>query len=375
MAQYYRITQDWEVLEDIARTVKAFQTFYLDATDNGYEGLGGYFSHIDYTTMRADTPALDQNQSRKNWNSIGDHIPAYLVNLILALDPPCGGPGRDKMERLLHTCLHILETTANLIVEKFPDKNPEIPYVNERFQANWDPDQKWGWQQNRAIVGHNLKIAWNLTRVHNYCRFRAAREVREGEKDRAQQYERDAKKFLDLAKRLGKAMVDHGLDQIRGGCFDAVERKPAGGMPIEFTWGNTKDFWQQEQGILAYLILHGATAGDTEYLKLAREMAAFWNKFFLDHDHRGIFFRVNAEGQPVVEGIYSQKAGHSVAGYHSFELNYLAHIYIRSYVRGKSPGSLIFVYFSFPIKNRAAPRSMCCPTFLSRMSWKSPASK
>ena len=26
-------------------------------------------------------------------------------------------------------------------------------------------DQTWGWQQNRAIVGHNLKIAWNLTRM------------------------------------------------------------------------------------------------------------------------------------------------------------------------------------------------------------------
>ena len=30
-------------------------------------------------------------------------------------------------------------------------------------------------------------------------------------------------------------------------------------MPTQFAWGATKDFWQQEQGILAYLILYGAT--------------------------------------------------------------------------------------------------------------------
>lgn len=103
-------------------------------------------------------------------------------------------------------------------------------------------------------------------------------------------------------------------------------------MPIEFTWGNTKDFWQQEQGILAYLILFGATQ-DYRYLELAREMEVFWNACFLDHDNRGIFFRVNDNGHPIIEGSYGQKGGHSVSGYHVFELNYLAHIYTRSFVR------------------------------------------
>jgi len=62
-------------------------------------------------------------------------------------------------------------------------------------------------------------------------------------------------------------------------------------------------------------------------------MAAFWNAFFLDHDSRGIFFRVSDNGSPVIEGSYGQKGGHSVSGYHVFELNYLAHIYTRSFVR------------------------------------------
>jgi mannose/cellobiose epimerase-like protein (N-acyl-D-glucosamine 2-epimerase family) len=341
MAQYYRITQDWEVLKDIERTVKAFQTHYLDSPENySFSGLGGYFSHIDYATLRPDVEALGDNRLRKNWNSIGDHIPAYLVNLILALDPP-----PHEMEGLLRTCRKILDQTARLILEKFPD--PDSHYVNERFHADWTPDHHWRWQQNRAVVGHNLKIAWNLTRVANYYRCLGAEDRRQGENTACQQHEQLANDFLGLAKKLADAMAIYGLDQVRGGCFDVVERQTKSKLPMEFVWGNTKDFWQQEQGILAYLILHGAT-GEGRYLTLAREMAAFWNIFFLDHDNRGIFFRVSAEGRPVIEGVYGEKGSHAVGGYHSFELNYLAHIYIRSFVKSKNTTDSNFCLYFYP---------------------------
>lgn len=327
LAQYYRITQDWEVLKDIERTINSFQAYYLDSPEHGFGGAGGYFSHIDYATLCPDTEALGQNRLRKNWNSIGDHIPAYLVNLILALDPP-----PHEMEPLLRTCRKILDVTAKLILEKFPD--PDCVYVNERFHADWTPDHEWGWQQNRAVIGHNLKIAWNLTRVANYYRCLAEEDFQQGENTRAQERTNLANDFLNLAKKLGDTMAISGLDQVRGGCFDAVERHPQGGLPIDFSWGNTKDFWQQEQGILAYLILHGAT-GEGRYLALARELQAFWNIFFLDHDNRGFYFRVTAEGRPAITGAYGLKGSHSGDGYHAFEMNYLAHIYIRSYVKPK----------------------------------------
>ena len=355
LAQYYRITQDWEVLEDIKRTISTFQTHYLDSPENGYEGLGGYFSHIDYATLRADAEALGDNRLRKNWNSIGDHIPAYLVNLTLALDPP-----PHQMESLLRTCRKILDTTARLILEKFPD--PDSHYVNERFHADWTPDHQWRWQQNRAVVGHNLKIAWNLTRVANYYRCLADQDRRQGENNSAQQHELLANDFLALAKKLGDTMAIYGLDQMRGGCFDVVERQKQAGLPMQFTWGNTKDFWQQEQGILAYLILHGAT-GEGRYLTLAREMAAFWNIFFLDHDNRGIFFRVTAEGRPAVEGVYGLKGSHAVGGYHSFELNYLAHLYIRSYVEGRETDGNNFCLFFCPDKNSCRTAFNVLPDF------------
>src|SRR4029079_12221189 len=104
-------------------------------------------------------------------------------------------------------------------------------FVNERFFADWTPDHNWGWQQNRAVVGHNLKIAWNLTRVANYYRSDAAR-IRDDEPAMAQANEAYADKLEALAKDLADKMAIAGVDQLRGGCFDAVARNPPGGVPI-----------------------------------------------------------------------------------------------------------------------------------------------
>jgi mannose/cellobiose epimerase-like protein (N-acyl-D-glucosamine 2-epimerase family) len=349
LAQYYRITQEWEVLDDIERTINAFNDFYLDdekARSKNYPGYGGYFSHIDYVTMRPDTDTLGKNKSRKNWNSIGDHIPAYLTNLLLALDPLPKGDRSGSIARMKDKCQQMLEMTSSLIVDKFPDPDPEIPYVNERFHEDWKPDQNWGWQQNRAIVGHNLKIAWNLTRCGNYLLCKEMEHLGKGNRDTASQYASQAQRYFNLAVKIGDRIATHGVDDIHGGLFDAVERKPGNGMPIEVTWNDTKDFWQQEQAVLAYLILHGVSDPQNHFLKLAQEMMAFWNLYFLDRDNRGIYFRVNDNGHAIVKGQYANKGGHSISGYHAFELNYLAHIYISTYIAGKpGPENNFTIYF------------------------------
>lgn len=346
LAQYYRITLDWEVLDDIGRTVRTFNDFFLDLESKyGEDAYGDYFSHLDYATMSWDSPALGDNQARKNWNSIGDHIPAYLVNLMLALEPLPVTEGRfEELQRFLDICKKILRTTSTIIIEQFPDPDSNVPFVNERFLRNWQPDQTWRWQQNRAVVGHNLKIAWNLTRVANYYYFAADKAAAENPEE-AEQSKQLGDRLMKLADKLGASMAEIGVDLYRGGIFDTVERNPRNGMPLEFPWSNTKDFWQQEQALLAYLILHGCSNEDEaqkkEYLRLAQETAAFWNLFFLDQENKGVFFRVTDGGTPVTQGDYDNKGGHAISGYHAFELNYLAHIYISSYVT-KKPFCLYF---------------------------------
>jgi mannose/cellobiose epimerase-like protein (N-acyl-D-glucosamine 2-epimerase family) len=309
LTQFYRISNDWETLDDIRRTMNLFNQRFRDQDQKGY------FSHIDYATFRPDTPALGDNCNRKNWNSIGDHTPAYLLNLMLAIAnvPSC------EFSNLYNACRQMQEELADLITEKFPDPDPGIPYVQERFHRGWSPDRTYKWQQNRAVVGHNLKIAWNLTRVFNLLGKKA---------------------YLDLAVELGDSMIAHGLDRIRGGWFDVVERQPRNNMPIEFTWHNRKAWWQQEQGILAYLVLYGNT-GTENYLKVARESIAFWNMTYLDFDYGGVYFDVTDDGLPYTKEVRALKGSHSKSGYHVFELNFLVQLYIRTFVT-KTPFRLYF---------------------------------
>jgi mannose/cellobiose epimerase-like protein (N-acyl-D-glucosamine 2-epimerase family) len=339
LAMYYRITQDPMVLCDISRTMRMFDQYYLDPV------YGGYYSHIDHSTMRPDRNQIKENDLKKNWNSIGDHIPAYLVNVILALEP-LPEEGREDMRELLGKSQEMLRTLTDLILDKFPDKDPSIPYVNERFNKDWTPDHAYGWQKNRAIIGHNFKIAWNLTRVANYYRGHA-KEARGQKETRKELWSAEAlaARCMAMAEWLGRSMTELGVDQLRGGCFDAVEREPTPGMTVEFPWGNTKDFWQQEQAILAYLILHGATQ-DVFYLSAARETEAFWNLFFLDREHRGMFFRVSDSGMPILSGEYGLRGGHSdSSGYHTFELSYLAHVYTRSQIGDGDADRTLCLYF------------------------------
>ena len=338
LAMYYRITGDWEVLYDIRLTVRAMLEVWGDwkTRDGGGEYLDGFYSHVDPVSFTVDDNSMNRpgrwdNRRTKNWNSIGDHIPAYLANLILALDPlptvedkcECAG-FHDEMEKFLAACTEILETTASLIHEHFPENGS--PFVQERFrktqgekeEQDWVPDKNWNWQQDLGVVGHNLKISWNLTRVGNWY-------LAKGEQEKADS-------LFNLAERLGKDMGVIGIDQVRSGVYDTMQRDVSAlDVPIQFGWENTKDFWQQEQGILAYLIMYGQNR-DPEFLELARELSAYWNVNFLDRERAGIFFRVNDNGQPIIAGEYGDAAGHSKSGYHVFELGYLAHIYQMAYL-------------------------------------------
>ncbi|APU13587.1 AGE family epimerase/isomerase [Actinoalloteichus fjordicus] len=291
LVQTYRVTGDPAIRRDIEGTIRLFRRFFADPR------RGGYFSHIDPVRLSPHEESLGRNRSRKNWNSVGDHAPAYLFNLYLATGDP--------------TYRDMLEHTFDMIVSHFPDRGPGgSPFVQERFHEDWSPDREWGWQQDRAVVGHNLKIAWNLTRMN------AA----------VPKFE-----YQQLARRLAETMPAIGRDPQRGGWYDVLERQPRDGRH-DFVWHDRKAWWQQEQAILAYLVLAGHT-GDADHLRHAREAEAFYNAFFLDHDEGGVYFTVLAEGLPYLLGTERLKGSHSMSMYHAAELCYLATVYSRLLVR------------------------------------------
>ena len=143
--QTYRITGDPRILNDAELTVDLFDRFFLD------QELGGYFSHLDPITLDARSTSLGENKGKKNWNSVGDHAPAYLINLFLATND-------DRYAKFL-------ESTFDTICEHFPDYDAS-PFVQEKFFEDWSHDSTHMWQQDRGVVGHNLKIAWNLMRMY-----------------------------------------------------------------------------------------------------------------------------------------------------------------------------------------------------------------
>src|SRR5262249_2156348 len=133
--------------------------------------------------------------------------------------------------------------------------------------------------------------------------------------------------YVKLARRIAEEMPKWGMDKQRTGWYDVVERvRGPGDLFHRVVWHDRKAWWQQEQGILAYYILAGWTGGDT-YLKYARESAAFYNSWFLDHDDGAVYFNTLANGLPYLLGTERFKGSHSMSGYHSFELAYLCSIY------------------------------------------------
>jgi hypothetical protein len=291
--QTYRVTGDPRILSDAEMTVDLFDRFYLD------KHKGGYFSHLDPITLDARSEALGPNEGKKNWNSVGDHAPAYLINLYLAT-------GEDRYAKML-------EYTFDTIAGHFPDYE-HSPFVQEKFFEDWSQDQTHMWQQNRGVIGHNLKIAWNLMRQYGLT---------------------PKKEYEDLARKIAEVMPAIGGDGQRGGWYDVMERMREPGQEWNrFAFHDRKAWWQQEQGILAYLILCGVLGGD-QFRKLSRESSAFYNAFFLDHDDGAVFFNVLASGIPYLMGTERFKGSHSMSGYHSFELCYLAQTYTNLLITGK----------------------------------------
>jgi len=298
--QTYRLTGDPRILADAEKTVDLFDECFKD------HEKGGYYSHIHAVTLSAHEESLGRNKAKKNWNSVGDHAPAYLINLWLAT-------GEERYKKML-------EDTFDTITTHFPDYD-ESPFVQEKFFDDWSKDQTWGWQQNRAVVGHNLKIAWNLMRFY----AEMGKDV-----------------YLDVAKKIAKLMPDVGYDNQRFGWYDVVERILGEDEKFHrYAWHDRKAWWQQEQGILAYLILQGHMPDSVEYKKYSDESAAFYNAFFLDNNDGGVYFNVLANGVPYLVGTERFKGSHSMSAYHSTELCFLSTVYIDLMIK-KRPLDLHF---------------------------------
>ena len=74
--------------------------------------------------------SLGPNRARKNWNSVGDHAPAYLINLV-------AGDRRAEVRRLARS-------TPPTRSRSTSPTTTNSPFVQEKFHEDWSHDQHLG---------------------------------------------------------------------------------------------------------------------------------------------------------------------------------------------------------------------------------------
>ena len=140
------------------------------------------------------------------------------------------------------------------------------PFVQEKFHEDWSTDQRLGLAAEPR--GRRPQPEDRLEPdAHPTARGRTTTTSRSREKIAEPDAEASA------ATRSAAA----------GTTWSSATLQPRARPCHRYAWHDRKAWWQQEQGILAYLILHGSLK-KPEYLKHARESSAFYNAFFLDHD-------------------------------------------------------------------------------------------
>ena len=165
------------------------------------------------------------NRARKNWNSVGDHAPGYLINLCLAT-------GDDAVRRLPRATPPTRSSTH------FPDYD-NSPFVQEKFHEDWTHDQHVG--------------------LAAEPRRRRAQPEDRLEPDAHPQPAAERRSTSSSREKIAELMPTVGSDRQRGGWYDVMERElqPTARSVHRFVWHDRKAWWQQEQAILAYLILAG----------------------------------------------------------------------------------------------------------------------
>ena len=343
LTQTFLVTRNKALLVNVVRTMNAFDRFFK------VEGRRGWWSHIDVTTHQPCEERLGINKGGINWNSVGDHIPAYLFSLLAALGPKYKKSNADAdLNELREHADDMLKEAVEIIVREFPGE--DHPTVRERFnldeEGNFVYNSRYGWQKNRAIIGHNFKIVWNLTRAANYFNAQGDRAERAGHSELADDYRERAQSAAQLAERLNDDMMRLGIDPVSFLLHDGIERQPTIPGELQVPWGPHGDFWQHEQVVHAlgeqygWHMRLGNVQKAEKILEYWRKLNLVWTEKFLDQVNRSVHFRINDQFSPIAQS-YNHIGGIDIAGYHESEYALLQNFMTKMYLT-KKPFSLTF---------------------------------
>ena len=224
----------------------------------------------------------------KSFNATVDAITTHVLHLYLLT-------GEDQYRRRL---LQLADNMQRRLVGSMAQQT--IGFV-ESFDAGWNWTNSTANYNTRTIIGHVLKTAWCLARLH--------------------QLFPDTSYVAD-AERMTRQVWQNAYDHDYGGPYKDYDRI-TGQMFMYGQADTAKAWWQMEQAITDGFMLYDITR-DPIFLQMADESTDFFMNYFVDHTYREVYSdRTRRGGQ--IWG--TEKGSSGKAAYHSTETGYYLYLY------------------------------------------------
>jgi mannose/cellobiose epimerase-like protein (N-acyl-D-glucosamine 2-epimerase family) len=240
----------------------------------------GYYDNVSFDWS---------SRNGKTFNATVDAVTTHVLALyLMTLDPA-------YKERLLQLADQMLQRLVGSMGQQV------IGFV-ENYQTDWSWNNNTANYNTRTIMGHVLKTAWCLGRIHQLF---------------------PDSSYVAAAESLVGDVWTKGYDHDFGGPYKDYDRVT--GSMFMYGQDTAKAWWQMEQAVTAGLILYDITRND-QYLQMADETVDFFMKYFVDHVYGDVYADRFKNGAPIVAW-GNDKGNSSKAGYHSIELGYYLYLY------------------------------------------------
>jgi hypothetical protein len=201
----------------------------------------------------------------------------------------------------------LMQLKGNILNTLVPTMAPQKIGFVESFYTDWSWDNLPRGNNTRTIMGHVLKTAWVLGRIHQlfpdvFC--------------------------VQAAESLAGNVLGRGYDHQLGGPYKDYDR--LSGAMMMYGQDTAKAWWQMEQAFTAGMMLYDITGKD-QYLRMADETVDFFMKYFVDHTYGEVYSDRTRKGAGIAAW-GNDKGNGGKGGYHSTEFGYYVYLYGKLFV-------------------------------------------
>lgn len=325
----YQMTHSPRALKSILGSMKTFEN-HFSSKEGERIGWNRVIELAD-GQMNGSSERLGDLKNMVAWNVV-DIVVASLFPAVAAFGQRRTNEPKDLTEAR-GLANQIIEKASDLITEHMYKPEQE-KWVDELLNsATGKPITDWRWQQARAVVGHNLKIAWNLIRFKFHYETRAAEAAEAGDTAAAAKYAAKAARCREVSDRIYERVLPFARQHLTGLTLNVIEKNTPPGESSQHVW-NGGNFWHEQQMQEAAAIKFADT-GDTRYLNHADMSELVWSEAYLDPNNQGINFaahEMTLDEQNTGDQAYSARPD---MGYHQLErLEHMRQFY-QLYKEGK----------------------------------------